>query len=189
MVYTEQEYLRRSERERIMLNILFAKIYNQADIRNDIYHTPTDGKEPYDSVVCRFKNNRLHQNHIWESKIRDADYGDILFEKSKYLSLKGVQKRYSEAPCEIFYVSTHPSGTYVFNITKIEEDKKLNWITQSHNVSTVDKSRGKKDKDIIYLPCEWGKKVDIKVSDIDKIEKELKEKRQPKKKVIGFTLD
>jgi hypothetical protein len=189
MVYTQEEYLRKSERERIMLNVLFGKIYNQIDIQNHVYHTPADGKDEYDSVVCRFKDNKLYQNHIWEAKIRDADYGDILFERNKYNSLKKVEKRFDGAPCQIFYVSTHPTGTYVFNITKIEEDNKLEWITQSHNISTVEKWRGKKDKDLIYLPIELGKKIDIKTSDIDKIEKELNEKKQPKKKVIGFTLD
>ena len=189
MVYTEAEYLRRSERERIMLNLLFNKIYNKSDIVDNIYHTPADSKEEYDSVVCRFKNNKIYKNHIWEAKIRDIDYNDILFERNKYNSLKKVCKRFDGAPCDIFYVSTHPSGTYVFNITKIEKDKKLEWITQEHNISTVEKWKGKKDKDLIYLPIELAKKIDIKTSDIDKVEKELKEKKLPKKKIIGFTLD
>jgi hypothetical protein len=172
-----------------MLNILFDRIYNKGEIVDNIYHTPAEGKEEYDSVVCRFKDNKIHQNHIWEAKIRDADYQDILFEKNKYNSLKKICKRFDGAPSEIYYVSTHPSGTYVFNITKIEKDNKLNWITQKHNISTVEKWRGKKEKDLIYLPIELAKKIDIKVSDIDKIEKEIKEKSLPKKKIIGFTLD
>ncbi|NBW79610.1 MAG: hypothetical protein EBR27_11455 [Betaproteobacteria bacterium] len=189
MVYTQDDYSKKSQRERIMLNILFNQIYNKGELQDNIYHTAIDSKEEYDSIVCRFKNNKIYQNHIWEAKIRNVDYIDILFEKNKYNSLKKVCKRFDGAPCEIYYVSTHPSGTYVFNITKIERDNKLTWITQNHNISTVEIWKGKKEKDIIYLPIELAKKVNIKVSDIDIIEKELKEKSLPKKKVVGFTLD
>jgi hypothetical protein len=189
MSYTEEEYIRKSERERIMLNVLFKQIYNKNGIVDNIYHTPVDSREKYDSLVCRFKDNRIYQNHIWEAKLRGANYDDILFEKIKYNSLKKICKRFDGAPCEIFYVSTHPNGTYIFNITKIEEKYSLPWIREKHNVSTVELWKGQHDKDLIYLPSEWGKKVDITIADVDRIEKELKEKSLPKKKVIGFTLD
>lgn len=189
MVYTEQEFLRKSERERIMLDLLFAKIYNKGKTQDNIYHTPADGKDEYDSVVCRFLNGIISKNHIWEAKIRDANYSDILFEKKKYQSLKKVAERYNGAECDIFYVSTHPDGTYVFNITEIEKSGKLEWIKQEHNKSTVMKHLGKVVKDIIYLPIDLAKKVDIKVSDIDRVENEKKEKSLPKKKKSGFDLD
>lgn len=190
MVYTEAEYLKKSERERIMLDLLFIKIYNKGETQDNIYHTPADSKEPYDSVVCRFKEGIINRNHIWEAKIRDTNYNEILFEKIKYESLKKIAKRYSEAcDSDIFYVSTHPNGTYVFNITNIEKEGKLEWIKQEHNRSTVEKWKGKVEKQLIYLPIEWGKMVDIKVSDIDKIEKEKLQKLRPKKKIIGFDLD
>jgi len=188
MVYTEQEYYNKSVRERIMLDMLFSRIYNKSKLQDNIHHTPADSKEPYDSIVCRF-DGTIKENHIWEAKIRDANYTEILFEKIKYESLKKVAKRYEGAPSDIFYVSTHPNGTYIFNITKIEKDGKLQWIKQEHNKSTVEKWKGKIEKQLIYLPIEWGKMVDIKVSDIDRVEKEAKEKAQPKKKVIGFDLD
>jgi hypothetical protein len=189
MVYTEQEFLRKSERERIMLDLLFAKIYNKGKTQDNIYHTPADGKDEYDSVVCRFLNGIISKNHIWEAKIRDTNYSDILFEKKKYQSLKKVAEKYSGAECDIFYVSTHPDGTYVFNITEIEKSGKLEWIKQEHNKSTVMKHLGKVVKDIIYLPIDLAKKVDIKVSDIDRVENEKKEKSLPKKKKNGFDLD
>lgn len=189
MVYTEQEYIKKSERERIMLNELFSKIYNKTNITDNIYHTPAEGKDEYDSVVCRFKDGIIYQNHIWEAKIRDTNYPDILFEKNKYNSLKKICKRFDGAPCEIFYVSTHPNGTYVFNITKIEKDNKLNWIKQEHNRSTVEKWRGKIEKELVYLPSSLAKFVDIKISDINRIEKEIEDARKPKpKKQVGFTL-
>jgi hypothetical protein len=189
MVYTEQEFLRKSERERIMLDLLFAKIYNKGKTQDNIYHTPADGKDEYDSVVCRFLNGIISKNHIWEAKIRDANYSDILFEKKKYQSLKKVAERYNGAECDIFYVSTHPDGTYVFNITEIEKAGKIEWVKQEHNKSTVMKHLGKIMKDIIYLPIDLAKKVDIKVSDIDRVENEKKEKSLPKKKKSGFDLD
>lgn len=186
MVYTQAEYIKKSERERIMLNLLFKQIYNKNGIVDNIYHTPVDGKDEYDSVVCRFKNDRIYKNHIWEAKIRNENYPTILFEKNKYKSLKKITKRFDGAPCEIFYVSTHPEATYVFNITQIEEKYGLPWITEKHNVSTVELWRGQHDKDIIYLPIEWGKKIDINVNDINRIEKEMIEKKNPKKKIIGL---
>jgi hypothetical protein len=189
MVYTEQEFLRKSERERIMLDLLFAKIYNKGKTQDNIYHTPADGRDEYDSVVCRFLNGTINKNHIWEAKIRDTNYSDILFEKKKYQSLKKVAEKYSGAECDIFYVSTHPDGTYVFNITEIEKAGKIEWIKQEHNKSTVMKHLGKVMKDIIYLPIDLAKKVDIKVSDIDRVENEKKEKSLPKKKKSGFDLD
>ena len=188
MVYTEQEYYKKSVRERIMLDILFSRIYNKNEFQDNIHHTPADSKEPYDSIVCRF-DGTIKQNHIWEAKIRDANYTEILFEKIKYESLKKIAKRYEGAPSDIFYVSTHPNGTYIFNITKIEKEGKLEWIKQQHNKSTVEKWRGKIEKQLIYLPIEWGKIIDIKVSDIDRVEKEIEEAKKPKKKVIGFDLE
>ena len=188
MVYTEQEYYNKSVRERIMLDILFSRIYNKSKLQDNIHHTPADSKEPYDSIVCRF-DGTIKQNHIWEAKIRDANYTEILFEKIKYESLKKIAKRYEGAPSDIFYVSTHPNGTYIFNITKIEKEGKLEWIKQQHNKSTVEKWRGKIEKQLIYLPIEWGKIIDIKVSDIDRVEKEIEEAKKPKKKVIGFDLE
>jgi hypothetical protein len=191
MVYTEQEYLKKSERERIMLNIVFSKIYNKNEYQDNIHHTPADSKEPYDSVVCRFLNGIIKKNHIWEAKIRDANYNEILFEKIKYNSLKKISKRYEEgATTDIFYISTHPNGTYVFNITHIEKEGKLEWIKQEHNRSTVEKWRGKVEKELIYLPIELAKFIDVKVSDIDRVEKEIEESKKPKqKKPIGFSLD
>lgn len=188
MVYTEQEYYNKSVRERIMLDLLFSRIYNKSKLQDNIHHTPADSKEPYDSIVCRF-DGTIKQNHIWEAKIRDANYTEILFEKIKYESLKKIAKRYEGAPSDIFYVSTHPNGTYIFNITKIEKEGKLEWIKQEHNKSTVEKWRGKIEKQLIYLPIEWGKMIDIKVSDIDRVEKEIEESKKPKKKVIGFDLE
>jgi len=195
MVYTEAEYLKKSQRERVMLNLLFSKIYNKNGFNDNIYHTPAEGKEPYDSVVCRFKNGSRHRNHIWEAKIRDADYDDILFEKNKYNSLKNIAKKYDAAECDIFYVSTHPSGTYVFNITQIEKDNKLKWIKQHHNISTVELWRGKTEKELIYLPISLAKKVDIKVSDIDNEEKRIEEEKKMNardykiRKIFALSLD
>lgn len=190
MVYTEQEYLRKSERERIMMNIVFSKIYNKNDYQDNIHHTPADSKETYDSIVCRFLNGRITKNHIWEAKIRDANYNEILFEKIKYNSLKKVAQRYEGAECDIFYISTHPNGTYIFNITKIEKEGKLEWIKQEHNRSTVEKWKGKVMKEIAYLPTSLAKFIDVKVTDIDKVEKEIEEAKKPKKKkAAGFNLD
>jgi hypothetical protein len=195
MVYTEAEYLKKSQRERVMLNLLFGKIYNKNGFNDNIYHTPAEGKEPYDSVVCRFKNGIIQKNHIWEAKIRDADYDDILFEKIKYNSLKKIAKKYDAVECDIFYVSSHPSGTYVFNITQIEKDNKLKWIKQSHNISTVELWKGKTEKELVYLPISLAKKVDIKASDIDNEEKRIEEQKKMNsrdnkiKKIIGFSLD
>ena len=182
-------YINESERERIMLNLLFSKIYNKSDLQDNIHHTSSNSLDEFDSLVCRFKDNRIYKNHIWEAKLRPKNYPNILFEKIKHNTLKKVAKRFDGAPCEILYVSTHPSGTYVFNITKLEAENKLEWIKEEHNVSTVEKWKGKVEKEIMYLPIEWAKKVDITIYDIDKIEKEMIEKSKPKKKIIGFTLD
>jgi len=190
MVYTEQEYLKKSERERIMLNMVFSRIYNKGEYQDNIHHTPADSKEPYDSIVCRFLNGIISKNHIWEAKIRDANYNEILFEKIKYNSLKKIAERYQGAPSDIFYISTHPNGTYIFNITQIEQYGLLKWIKQEHNRSTVEKSKGKVIKEIVYLPASLAKFIDIKVSDIDKVEKEIEEAKKPKKKKpSGFSLD
>ena len=190
MVYTEQEYLRKSERERIMLNIVFSKIYNKNEYQDNIHHSPADSKEPYDSIVCRFLDGIIKRNHIWEAKLRDANYNEILFEKIKYNSLKKIAQKYEGAQSDIFYISTHPNGTYIFNITQIEKNDKLKWIKQEHNKSTVEKWRGKVQKELVYLPIELAKFIDIKISDIDKAEKEIQESRKPKKKKpSGFDLD
>lgn len=172
-----------------MLNLLFSKIYNTGTSQDNIYHTPECGREVYDSVVCRFnEDGKLYSNHIWEAKIRDANYPDILFEKEKYESLKKIQQKYDGAKCDIFYVSCHPDGTYIFNITKIFE--KIEWKNEMHNRSTVELHRGKKMKTLTYLPISLAKRFDITVADIDRIEKEMEMKRKTKKvKKIGIDFD
>jgi elongation factor 4 len=143
-------------------------------------------------IIAYFRifNGSIKKNHIWEAKIRDANYNEILFEKIKYNSLKKVAQRYEGAESDIFYISTHPDGTYIFNITNIEKEGKLQWIKQEHNKSTVEKWRGKVMKELVYLPISLAKFIDVKVSDIDKVEKEIEEAKKPKKKKApGFSLD
>lgn len=166
----ENKYYIQSLRERILLDELFKIIYNDKyDIKYD--HTDPYGQDVYDSAVMRFDKNTTYivDTHIFEAKVRDEDYDDILLEKKKYNDLKRISKRYNNTESKIFYVSCHPSGTYIFNLSTLKDIK---WVERSLNKSTTELWKGKIDKQVTFLSKEIAKKIDIKNIDIDRIEKE-----------------
>ncbi len=178
-------YYDRSRLERIMIEELYKEIYTNSKYDIQYYHTPIDSYEVYDSVVNRFEKstNYLVDTQIFEVKIRDTNYQDILLEKKKYNSLKKESKRCLNGnEITIFYVSCHPSGTYVFNLSKLEDIK---WQKESHNISTTELYRGKEDKYVCYLPISSAKFVNIKSTELQILDYIKPESQQIENKLIS----
>ena len=173
MENNKQSYQDKSRKERILLDELFKFIYINEEYEIKYYHTPIEGYDIYDSIVTRFNKDTsyLKDTHIYEVKIRDTNYPDILLEKKKYLSLMKEAIKYKNGePVCVLYVSCHPTGTYVFNLSKLNNIK---WRKEYHNISTTEKSKGKELKEVTYLPVLDAKFFpDIKTLYIERLDRE-----------------
>jgi hypothetical protein len=124
-------------------------------------YTPTGTYSKYDCLVTQHSlidgNWRAIKKMFFEAKIRDKYYDTLLLEKKKIEAMKVYAK---EAHSTIFYINFTPAGTFVFNLTKLELDGQINYITEKHNVETVNKDKGKIDKEIAYIDVNLGKRYD-----------------------------
>ncbi len=91
----------------------------------------TDMSCPYDVEMIVFDRatGKKKTTYFIEVKVRNKDYPTIAFEKKKYDGINSEIVKYknrtsTDIKIEILYVSVHPSGTYVFDIDKLEK----NWV-------------------------------------------------------------
>lgn len=178
----ETEFFLKAEKERRMLDMLFKVIYKSQDYTYQ--HSPSEEKYTFDSSVIRFENNKLLDTHIYEAKIRDVSYDTILLERKKLIAIRKCSKSFQNGPEPVlqYYVSTHPDGTWVFDLSKVGKRK---WDLEYHNISTTQNVFGKGLKEITYLNKEDGVFYDIKTSDLKEVKIEPIKEVQ---KIKGFIL-
>ena len=160
----EKTYYENERKGRMLLRELFNRFYSDKyDIQP--YYTEIDLCKCYDAVVTRFNKDTtwLHDTHLYEVKLRDIDYDTILLEKDKYDALIEERKFNYDGDVKLYYVSCHPSATYVFDLDNVE----LKWISEHHNISSVEKENGTRLKKICYLQKERGKKINIRLDQIE----------------------
>lgn len=180
-----ETYFERAEKERRMLDLLFKTHYKGDNI--SYQHTPSEEKYTFDSSVIRFnEKNHLLDTHIWEAKIRDKDYDDILLERKKLRALRKATHSFKTGPepVELYYVSTHPSGTWVFDLSKVNGVK---WIEEEHNISTTDNVYGKEIKQVTYLKKSDGMFFPITTTELNLMKPRLV-KDIIKEKIQGFQI-
>jgi hypothetical protein len=172
-VNTMETYYDKSRKERILLDELFHIIYKK-DFQ--YYHTDPYGYDEYDSVTMNFCDNShiIKSTHIFEAKIRDTSYPTILLEKKKLQNLHKVAKRYSDSPVDIYYVSCHPDGSYVFKLGLVTS---YQWNKEYHNISSTE-NKGTILKEVTYLDIKDAKKIDIKSWDIDRLDRVKESSKQ-----------
>ena len=145
-------YLERSEKERIGLNMLFNKIYKGIEGRDFFkYSTPAEGFDCYDGGGGILNNGSRVKSQIFEVKVRDTHYPELMLEKIK---LEALNKKAKEFDADAYYVNITPSGCYIF---KLKDTIEYEWIKEMHWASTTDKSRGKKLKSLVYIPLSDGR--------------------------------
>jgi hypothetical protein len=162
-------YSDKSTDERLMLDQVYQLIFNNKyDMK--YYHTPIEGIDVYDSHIVMFNKGDYVATHniIIEAKVRDIAYSTILLERKKLKSLKKEIERFKiyNTKLGLLYISCDPSGTYIFDLLKLEKD--MVWVKEMHNKSTIDKSMGKVMKEITYLDIKLAKKVNFTQKDLEK---------------------
>jgi len=152
---TTQDYISRNEKERVFLLEIFKNIFDKDKCDVSYYMTSTEGYDEYDGGVCIFKKGTgsVVCRQIYEIKIRDIHYPDLMLERTKFNRL--VKKAEDLWDAQIKYVNVTPLGTYIWNITK---DDKYIWLKEEHNKSTTELSKGKKMKQVTYLSTYIAKK-------------------------------
>lgn len=169
--YSSDELIGRALLEEIIPTIYANKEkYNYHYYISDIADTTR-----YDAFVSIFEiGGQLKANHIIEVKVRDIHYDEMMLEKRKYDELKAVLKReYNVA--DIIYINTTPKGTFIWNVTKLEEQQKIKWETKLCNKSTV-QDKGKIEKRVTLLPINKAKHIPHITNTF--LEQKLKEKEE-----------
>ena len=157
---TQRDYQIKSEKERIALKELLPTFFDKYNWT--YYLTPVDGYDIYDAYVMIFnEGGSIIKRIIIECKVRDAFYDKLMLESKKYNDLKNKAKNGEE----IFYLSVTTAGSYLFNLSSINEG--TDWKREMHWKSTTDKSLGKIEKKVTYLDVESAKKRDLSTDKVN----------------------
>lgn len=170
---TQQDYVEKSIKERIMLKNIFQKLTTEFDWK--YYFTPEEGYDLYDAVLMKFEKGtgNILNRYFVESKIRDTHYPTLLLEYKKMSDLKAEVKRldnktnkecFTNIKSSIVYLTVTPDGSYWFNLDKLEVDM-IDWQEEMHWASTTDKGKGKILKKVTYLDINTAKYINVKPQD------------------------
>lgn len=174
---TNLDYIHRNKIERVFLKEIFTKLFNKENYDVNYYLTDEEGYDEYDGGACFFDKHTgsVINRHIYEIKIRDKHYPDLLLEQRKYNKLV---KKAEYLDAQIKYISVTPLGTYIWNITKHDN---YCWVKEQHNKSTTELYKGKISKKVTYLSTDLAKYTsNIRTNDYDKLYKEQEFKQEIK---------
>lgn len=156
----QKDYQKKSQIERIALGKVFSIIYKGKE-GYDYYKffTPEEGFDCYDGggakITYDSNHNSTMSRQLFEVKVRDTHYPELLLEKDK---LENLWKKCKELDSTPYYVNVTPEGCFIW---KLENPLNYTWERQMHWVSTTDKSRGKKLKSITMLDQNDAKRFNI----------------------------
>lgn len=130
--------------------LIFSKIYTGTE-NLDYYkgYTPAEGFDCYDGCGGYMNNGSITERHIYEVKVRDTHYDELMLEVKKLNDLNRKAKEFDANP---YYISVTPQGTYIF---KLKDKSGYSWEKRQMPVSTVDPSRGKINKEFTLLDCKY----------------------------------
>ena len=185
---TKEDFIKKSEIERMALSSIIPLLFEGKEYT--YYTTPSDGFDVYDGYVMLFNTSgSIIGRYMVEVKVRDTHYDELMLERKKYNDLV---KASSKTEAGIIYINVTPNGTYCFNINKIIDDN-TNWVIGNHWKSTTDKSLGKIDKKIVYIPIDKAKKIEyntvmnhLQLSREAKITELFKESKEMKQQFCLF---
>jgi hypothetical protein len=122
----EVKFIEASKRERFSLSkIIPTMIKNIKEYY--VYYSDEFKYECWDLQLYLSKDGIIYKKFIVEAKIRDVDYDSLMLESKKLKDLKSIKKRWikegitNEGETDILYICFTPSGTYVYNISKLIE--------------------------------------------------------------------
>lgn len=163
---TPQDYCDKQIDERIILKEVIKKLYDTNKIDIQYYFTDIDGKDIYDGyvMICSKETGSILKSHLIEIKIRDTHYDELLLEKKKFTNLKSKAQ---ESDAAVIYISCTPSGSFVYNLSRLENENIFEWVKEEHWKTTTDKSQGKQLKTVTFLPVKYAKYIDVKQTDLE----------------------
>lgn len=179
------QFIQKSINERIILRKIFSKMSNFYDWKYIL--TDETSYDLYDARLMKFKKDtgEILENYYVEEKIRDVHYDELMLEEIKYKNLIGLAKKLDDKmnkecmtmiKSKVLYISTTPKGSFLFNLSEIDFDK-VEWQIKTLPVSTVNRSAGKIEKKVCFLPIKLAKFITITSNDIvqndDKIIKKV----------------
>lgn len=158
------------------------------DCELTIFYTQIGDKTKFDITIHIYdKNAQKIAANIYEIKVRDKHYDELLFEKNKYNSLKKIEKRESDyfPKVNMYYINYTPKGTYLFNINKLG---KIKWGKTYAPKSTVEKKE-KVAKDTTLLCTCLATKINFVFdyhTSLAKYDNNLNKKMNNQKKIKGI---
>ena len=163
---TQLDYNQKSINERIILKEVIKLLYNKDTHDIQYYFTDIESKDFYDGYVMIFAKGTgsIIKRHLIEIKVRDTHYDTLLLEKKKLTNLK---KKADESGASVIYISCTPEGSFVYNLTRLENKIGFEWLKEEHNKTTTDKSLGKETKTIAYLPTKYAKYIEVRQTDLE----------------------
>jgi hypothetical protein len=168
--YQKREWLGR--RALLELQKLYSKTF-----KYEINFTP--GRyDDYDAYFTIFDENGSFKKAIWiEIKTRYKTYPDYYLEKEKWDRIEDYRKRnyIDKKDVLYFYLCFCPEGTYIWNITNMENVK---WTKEYMNKSTSKSRKEKENKPVVCLKIEDSKSFNYTLNEF----KIIKDYEDSKKK-------
>ena len=161
MQSAEHNFTQMAARERAamgeFLNLFFADTPKHYFTR---YFPENNVVSGYDCIVDSFNKdtNQKVKRYIFEIKIRNKHYPTLLFEKAK---LDKYLKFEKNPAVGIYYINFTPACTVVFDLLNLNEQGKITFTQEPHNIQTADKSLGKVLKEVAFLDVNLGKTFDF----------------------------
>jgi len=139
------------EKERFCLRKILPDVLSK-DYEWINFYTPINSYAPYDCLVQGLIDGSTKKRYIIEIKLRepffDPENKGYVLEISK---LNGMKKCILDEETELLYINTTETGTYVWNITQLENKGLLKPSNGNFNKSKMGSDKSKVNKGCIYL--------------------------------------
>ena len=200
-----KKFIAAGRKERYALTNFFHYMTNRSrDYEYSFAPTPEDEIIGYDGILTiKYKmTGNICGYYLVETKIRERDFDTLQFDKQKLNTLKRNKKskdkyfktNYSDHTIGIMYVNHTPSGTYLFDILTILDNKLLPKVTKNLcNKTTVNSREEKVEKDVYMMPKELATKYryvycekEYQLSLLENAQKDFTEATESIKKIISL---
>lgn len=180
------------EQERYSIANFFNQL-NEESIKHSfkVFMSDSNKKVGYDAMVL-VKDKLTGESIKWimlEAKVRSEEFDNWFLELKKLNTLKRerrfkIEKEYVTLPIQIMYINFTPNKTVLWNLSRLEKDKKLGELVRREmNAVTVQSTTNKTKKQVYLLEEDMGIIFDFKYNAENHIE-ELKEEISIKEKQI-----
>lgn len=131
-IYDMNKFIEASKKERYLLKQLLPQIYPD----HQITITPEDSYDTYDALAIKYNDDGIKlYTHIIEVKIRSKSYPKLVYETKKHKQLTKIKNM--DHRNSIVYISSDPSGTYIFNINDITLPKPIEMIMNEATMTSL----------------------------------------------------